>query len=433
MSKKVLRSLFAAGLVVVFLLVPLCVHANEGGGGGEPLRLHYYYMPSCPNCEPANRAVREAEAKYGDRIHVTWHNLGEGGNIALDYFSRLTAVGMEDETPKLAVFFGGGVVYDEGILHHLQGRIEEVLALEEDARVTEEVVALTREEQIRQAQQRSSWVIVILAGLGDGVNPCAFATVILFVSMLTAIGRSRREILAVGGSFILAVFLTYFAIGLLFYYVRGLMIHLEFVSLLIDVVAFLFVLLVGVLSLYDAVKALRTGGRGEMVLVLPESLKDRIRKRLRVSAHSRSLIVGSFITGIIISFLEAACTGQIYFPLVNILVTSGEGFAEGMLKLLGYNLAFILPLMVVFVSVFFGASSETVAKAARRRVWLTKLLLALVFLGMGTWLGFSVIPRIWKRVAPESTVSVRHDASEAIRESSTEPETSVGAEASIDP
>lgn len=45
---------------------------------------------------------------------------------------------------------------------------------------------------------------------------------ILFVSMLSGVGREKRTILAVGLSFILGVFLAYIAIGVAFYEVMRL-------------------------------------------------------------------------------------------------------------------------------------------------------------------------------------------------------------------
>jgi cytochrome c biogenesis protein CcdA len=46
--------------------------------------------------------------------------------------------------------------------------------------------------------QRSPTAAVVLAGLLDGLNPCAFATLIFSVSYLTASERCGWEILAVG-------------------------------------------------------------------------------------------------------------------------------------------------------------------------------------------------------------------------------------------
>ena len=62
-----------------------------------------------------------------------------------------------------------------------------------------------------------SVVAVAAAGLLDGVNPCAFTTLIFLLASLALAGRGRREVLAIGAFFSLAVFLTYLAIGLGFF------------------------------------------------------------------------------------------------------------------------------------------------------------------------------------------------------------------------
>ena len=55
---------------------------------------------------------------------------------------------------------------------------------------------------------------VITAGLIDGINPCAFTVIIFFISFLALQGYSKRQVLAIGLSFILAVFIIYVLIGL---------------------------------------------------------------------------------------------------------------------------------------------------------------------------------------------------------------------------
>jgi len=49
--------------------------------------------------------------------------------------------------------------------------------------------------------------------LVDGLNPCAFATIVFFISYLAFMGRRSREVLAVGAALALGVFLTYLGIG----------------------------------------------------------------------------------------------------------------------------------------------------------------------------------------------------------------------------
>ena len=55
---------------------------------------------------------------------------------------------------------------------------------------------------------------LVLAGLVDGINPCAFATIIFLLSYLQVTRRRPVEIAQVGLSFIIGVFITYFLLGL---------------------------------------------------------------------------------------------------------------------------------------------------------------------------------------------------------------------------
>ena len=51
------------------------------------------------------------------------------------------------------------------------------------------------EESILKRFSKFSILGILFAGLLDGVNPCAFATLVFFVSYLVFIGRRRRDII----------------------------------------------------------------------------------------------------------------------------------------------------------------------------------------------------------------------------------------------
>ena len=59
-----------------------------------------------------------------------------------------------------------------------------------------------------------TWGGIVLGGLLDGVNPCAFATSIFLISYLLYLKRRRRDIIVVGSCFCLGVFITYYLFGL---------------------------------------------------------------------------------------------------------------------------------------------------------------------------------------------------------------------------
>ncbi len=364
----------------------------------EPLIMHFYYTPSCPLCEPTKQVVESVEKKYADQIKVIRHNHSESEQsfnsmvMALEYYKR-------KDTPNLVVFVGDVALGNDDINKKLDVTISKLLT---EGKITPDFKKFgeASNEEIRKLySNRATLGVIIATGLFDGLNPCAFATVILFVSMLAGIGRDKRTILAVGISFIIAVFLTYYALGALFFEIMGAMegsasIVFKSIALAIKWISLLMVVVAGIISLIDAYRAYRSGGRDKMLLVLPEKLKNKIRKRLRVTAHSGSLIVGSFVSGIIISFLEAACTGQTYMPIISALVADNTTASKGYWLLLVYNILFIIPLLAVFFAVFFGITSEQIGNLARKRVWITKTLLGVMFLAIAVWLGSILVPTI---------------------------------------
>ena len=104
----------------------------------------------------------------------------------------------------------------------------------------------------------------------------------------------------------------------------------------------------------------------------------------------RGTILGAFVAGVIISLLELACTGQVYLPTI-VYVASLEGMKlHGFFYLLLYNLAFILPLIIVFAFAYFGATSKILTKIMNRHLATVELITAIFFFFLGGLL-FSAI------------------------------------------
>ena len=221
--------------------------------------------------------------------------------------------------------------------------------------------------------------VVILAGLVDSVNPCAFATIIFFLSYLHVTRRRPGEIAQVALAFIAGVFLAYFTLGI---GLVELIAKLEIFSvtrriLNLGMAAFAFVIMV--LSVRDGMLCL-LGRIDEITLQLPGILKDRIHGVIRKGARQTRFVVAAFVVGILISFLELACTGQVYLPTIHFMLKAGGHTLSAVTYLLVYNLAFILPLVVIFLLAMRGMTSTTLTRVLRERAALVKFLTALLFL-----------------------------------------------------
>jgi cytochrome c biogenesis protein CcdA len=231
-----------------------------------------------------------------------------------------------------------------------------------------------------------SWVTVVLAGLVDGLNPCAFATLIFFVSYLTISGRKNREVIIVGISFTLGVFIAYLVIGLGFYKVLDLLGNLlNIVSRWVYGLTALLCIGLAVFSFMDVAKA-REGNLKDMSLNLPEGLRKRVNAVIRKGRSTNRYVVSAFITGLVISLLELACTGQVYLPTIIFVSSMPELRLRAIFYLIIYNLLFILPLVVVFVLAYFGTTSKELTRFLQKRAAAVKIGLGILFFALGAWL-----------------------------------------------
>lgn len=243
------------------------------------------------------------------------------------------------------------------------------------------------------------WWAVILPGLVDGINPCAFATIVFFISYLSLTERKGRDIILVGAAFTLAVFLSYLMFGMVLREILAGVIERvgSVLRSVLNVAIALLCLLLALFSYSDFRKA-RRGRVKDMALRLPDKLRKRINATIRHGMRARMFVVAAFVTGVVVSFIELACTGQVYVPII--LGLSSPGYrAQSLLALVVYCLAFVVPLIAVFVVSYTGTSSQTLGLFLQRHTANVKLAMVLVFLGMGTWLIYEVV-REWMVLAP---------------------------------
>jgi len=189
------------------------------------------------------------------------------------------------------------------------------------------------------------WPIVILA-LADSVNPCTFAvfTALLFIS-LYSFGKMRT--VSTGLSFILAVFIGYYALGL------GLVQILEGFPNIHSALA--------VVGLVIGAFSIASGVKPKFKSPIPKSVRKFIEQRISKSYASP---VASFIFGLVITFTLLPCSGGPY--LVGLGLISGlREPIEAYVLLALYNLIFTVPLAAILVFLLAFSSLSRKVKAIR--------------------------------------------------------------------
>jgi cytochrome c biogenesis protein CcdA len=315
----------------------------------------YYYTPGCKSC---NEFLRKAELPisrlditepaYYEELQEELAERGEGMRAVPVMITSDSVFQGEDEVT-------------EGYTALLEGRTVEA------SEVSTEGGGIS-----------IAILPVMAAGLLDGVNPCAFTTLIFLLSALTVAGRSRRETLVIGLFFTVTVFLTYYLIGLGFFKIIRIADSFELVSRIIRWVLFIILIVFAGLSFYDYTK-IRAGRAADILLQLPSGVKRRMHDSIRTYTKSAALAGSSIVMGVLISVFELGCTGQIYFPTIAYIIQTDKA-ASGYLFLALYNLAFILPLAAVFIIVFLGITSKKITKAFQTNLGFIKILTGLLFL-----------------------------------------------------
>jgi cytochrome c biogenesis protein CcdA/glutaredoxin len=365
---------------------PLCAE-DEVCSVEAPIYAAYFYQTGCKECSRVEADLTYLRSQY-PQLQVVDFNIYEHADLAAWMTEQ---IGFEEEFVTPALIIGEQVVLND------QLSLENITEVIEDYRQTGTDPIWTDydpdqgQQTVLERFRNMGWFAVVAAGLIDGINPCAFATLIFFVSYLTLSRRTGKEVLFVGGAFTMGVFIAYLAVGLGLYQI------LELVSGTLDVIAKVvyvltgvFCLVLAVLSFLDYQKA-RQGEVSDMLLKLPAPLRKRINATIRKGRSSTNYIIGAFVAGILISFLELACTGQVYLPTIIFVSSIPELRLRAILYLIIYNLLFILPLVVIFILVYFGTTSKDLTQFLQKNASWVKLGMSIVFVALGVWLFVSML------------------------------------------
>jgi cytochrome c-type biogenesis protein len=185
---------------------------------------------------------------------------------------------------------------------------------------------------------------IIVAGVIDGINPCAFTLLLLFITALLAtlgnagpdaVSLARRRMLLNGGAFIFAIFLAYLILG------TGLM-QVSTVLAQNHLGARLGALLSILLGLW-MLKDYFLPGFGPK-LAAPHWIAGRAR-----GVDGAASVATMFGLGALISLCTVPCSGAVYIAIISLLALQ-ESFALSYSYLLLYNVMFILPLVVILLA-----------------------------------------------------------------------------------
>jgi len=185
---------------------------------------------------------------------------------------------------------------------------------------------------------------VVVTGLVDSVNPCAFAVILLLLAFLFTLRKARSHILMLGAVYIGMIFLVYFAIGL------GLL---------------------GTVRLSDEPHFVARAGAWLLIglgaINLIEYRFPNFPLRLHMPAFAgartqqlikQATLPATVAAGVLVGLCTFPCSGGIYVSVITLL-NAKTTLAWGIGYLALYNAMFVLPL----IGILLATGNRVTAKA----------------------------------------------------------------------
>ena len=351
---------------------------------GVVARIIFFSEPTCEECaELKSKILPKLFEKYPGQISCRIYEIDQVDNfLLLDRFEKKYGLA-KNEVPIL--FMDGKVRsgLEEEVKKLLEEDIKASLAKggnpwAEPAPPEEKI---KKEDAIKKRLESVALLALIGAGLSDGLNPCAFTTIVFLISYLSIIGRKRKEVLKTGIIYTMAVFITYLALGFGLMTIVSRIVNIALASRILYGATAVVAFAVSYLSLRDYLKA-RKGQFKDMTLKLSDGMQKRIHKSIHDKVKNLGIITAALVLGVMVALFELPCTGQMYLPVITAL-SNPNLRSRAIPYLLLYNLMFIIPLIIVFIVAYFGVSSESIGDRFRRHIGAIKIAMGGIFLALG--------------------------------------------------
>lgn len=182
------------------------------------------------------------------------------------------------------------------------------------------------------------------AALVDSINPCAIGVLLFLSSVLLHASKDKKILVTLGTTYIATVFVIYTLSGLGLIWFQHTLIELGYAEI-IGIVAGVAVVTLGLIEIKDFFWY----GKGVSLEIAP-SYKDKLSNMATKITGLGIISIGGFV-----AMVELPCTGGPYLAVTAMLAKSFD--MQAFFYLVIYNFIFTLPLLVILILLYYGASS----------------------------------------------------------------------------
>ncbi len=310
------------------------------------IQIDFFYSAICPHCAKEEEFLKTLEAKYPEieikRYEVMYNS--DNQKILSDFYKKYNIQkGEQGYVPITFTQTEYFIGFNQSVADGLEKCLEECLG---SSKVVSEKIKIPILGDV-DVSKTPIFLLTAVLGTLDGFNPCAMWVLVVLISMLLTL-KSRKRILLVGGTFILAE-------GLLYYLFMAAWLNaflaLSFVSV-VRILIGIFGIVFGIIRIRDFVTwkpgvcKVTEGTKSE------GKIMDRINRLMKPSAVPAT-VLGVIALAFGVNLVEFFCSAGFPVMYTKILTAQGIASAQYYLYLLLYVLFYMIDDFVVFGVAFF--------------------------------------------------------------------------------
>ena len=343
MNRKFSKILFALIIIELFMFLFSGIIANAAS---EKLTIVYFYSDSCSSCKEVKPIIDAI--KKDKQISVIEYSIDDPSNLAIqEQYAKYYKID-EAKQHNIPMLFLGSRIFDNNsdIKNNLLWTIE--LAKKEPSKYQTYIMELDKDMEksfFKEKAKEITFAGILLAGLLDGINPCAISVLMIFCSFLLFRGK-KKTVIPIAIIFIAGSFISNLAIGLGLFTILKTISGSTAIMVSVYVVSIILCIIAVYLNTIDIINGFKKNDITGFKNQLSTETKFKISEIFRKAVSTKFIVLVAFIAGVIIAAMEFSCTGQVYIPTITYMINA-ELSISYILMLVLYNIMFVLPLILV--------------------------------------------------------------------------------------
>ncbi|WP_292463125.1 cytochrome c biogenesis protein CcdA [Methanolobus sp.] len=361
--------------VINLLLLVLCtfflVQVPAVTATPDEVQVEYFSDPACIKCTKAAPVIEDVAGRY-EHVNFTNYDIRSSFTYAQHYGITLVPAVVINKSVVISYEdYNGDIALLENLL--IEG-IENPPAAE-----SPEVFWKSDPFQNEGLILGKSHLLVFIAGLLAGFNPCLLAVMAFLSSAIISSNGTRRDMLTLVCGFCTGIFVTYMVVGI------GILNTINSFPDIQETITMLMVVLIfalGIWHLYDAFY-MKVHQKGTF-------RTPRFFIRFMGEIKGRNILMLSFIAGGLFSLIKAPCVGAVYLAILDMLISGNDPLGSAVY--LGiYNFGVVLPILLLGGMLAFGLNPEKVSDFKERRRVEIRLITGMTLILLAVLLQLKVI------------------------------------------